>query len=317
LTDSIEVTVSGGDYEHTLGIDGFSANGVRVRYARMPVRQIFEGMLESRRFEACEFSLANYITLRGNGNDWLTAIPSFPYRAFRHGLAVTRRDSGITSLSALENTRIGVEDYSMTAAVWFRGILSEHYGVDLDSIRWVTRAKQRFELPAGARVEKTSDDLEGLLVDGSIDVLLGFNLKDSASPVSARRLRTVVADPEAEEQAYFERTGVYPIMHVVVIRNDVLEKHPGAAEAVSSAYAAAKARAYQRQLGATLVPWGKSYWTRTFERFGGDPLPYGLTSDNRRNVAKLADYLHEQGFLPEVPEVDQLFVRQEQEPPPP
>ena len=308
MSETIEVTVSGGDYEHSLGIDGHTANGVRVRYAPLPVRQIFEGMLESRRFEACEFSLANYITLRGAGADWLTAIPVFPYRAFRHGLAVTRRESPITSLAALADTRIGVEDYSMTAAVWFRGILSEHYGVDPARIAWVTRAKQRFAVPAGARVDKTIDDLEGLLVDGSIDALLGFNLKDGALPAAERRLRTVLDDPEGEEQAYFERTGIYPIMHVVVLRKDVLEKHPGAAKAVSAAYAAAKARAYQRQLGTTLVPWGKSYWARTFARFGGDPLPYGLTRANRSNVAKLAEYLHEQGFIATVPEVDQLFA---------
>src|SRR5687768_8166800 len=114
-------------------------------------------MLEERRFEACEFSLANYITLRCNGHDWLSAVPVFPYRAFRHGLAVTRRESSLTRLEDLEGARIGVEDYSMTAAVWFRGVLRDHHGVDLDSISWVTHAKQRFEVPARARVEKVGD----------------------------------------------------------------------------------------------------------------------------------------------------------------
>ena len=307
MTDTT-VTLCGGDYEHTLGIDGYSAHGVRIRYDALPVRRIFEGMLESRSFEACEFSLANYITLRGNGHDWITAVPVFPYRAFRHGLAVTRRDSALTTLEGLAGARIGVEDYSMTAAVWFRGIAADEYGVDLDSIRWVTRAKQRFELPAAARVEKTTDDLEEMLVRGDIDALLGFNLKDSALPASERRLRTVLADPEAEEQAYFERTGIYPIMHVAVIRNDVLEKHSASARAVAEAYAAAKENAYRRQLGTTLVPWGKSYWAKTFARFGGDPLPYGLTPSNRMVVAKLAEYLHDQGFIPAAPELDSLFV---------
>src|SRR5688500_4305735 len=96
------VTVSGGDYEHTLGIDGYSAHGVRIAYATLPVRQIFEAMLEDRSFEACEFSLANYITLRCNGHDWLSAVPVFPYRAFRHGLAVTRRESPLKRLEDLQ-----------------------------------------------------------------------------------------------------------------------------------------------------------------------------------------------------------------------
>src|SRR4051794_26297079 len=153
------ITVSGGDYEHTLGIDGYGDGDIRLRYETLPVRDIFHGMLEARRFEACEFSLANYLILRGTGQHWLTALPVFPYRAFRHGLAITRRESELTRLNALGGTRIGLDDYSMTAAVWFRGILRDHYGVDPQSIAWVTRAKQRFEIPAHARVEKTADDL--------------------------------------------------------------------------------------------------------------------------------------------------------------
>src|SRR5687767_11579207 len=93
-----ELAIYGGDYEHTLDLGGPTADGIRLRYEPMPVRQIFEGMLQSRAFEICEFSLANYITLRANGQDWLAAVPVFPYRAFRHGLALVRRESPFTSL---------------------------------------------------------------------------------------------------------------------------------------------------------------------------------------------------------------------------
>ena len=302
-----QIVIRGGDYEHTLGIAGDYAN-VRLEYEPMRVQDIFVGMLESRRFEVCEFSLANYLTLRATGQDWLTALPIFPYRAFRHSLAVTRRESDLTSLDQLAGKRIGVEDYSMTAAVWFRGLLEEEYGVDHRSIVWVTRPKQRFAFPPNTRVETAERDLEEMLCDGAIDALLGFSLRDTRLPANQRRLRPVLRDSQAVEQEYYERTSIYPINHCVVVRNDVLEKHRSVVDAVCSAYASAKERAYRRQLGTTLAPWGKAHWTRTFELFGGDPLPYGLTPVNRLVIERLASYLEEQGFVAAVPEIDKLFV---------
>ena len=303
-----ELTIYGGDYEHTLALGGEVA-GTRLRYATTRrVQEIFIGMLETRRFEICEFSLANYITLRAAGERWLTAIPVFPSRVFRHGLAFTRRDSALTRLEDLAGKRIGVPDYSMTAAVWFRGLIEEEHGVDLQSITWVTRVKQRFPFPRGAKIETTETDHEELLTSGKIDALLGMHLADSARAPAERRLRPVLRDPQGEEEAYYRKTGIYPIMHCVVLREDVLQKYPDAAAAVFRAYESAKQQAYERQLGATLVPWGRQYWTEKFELFGGDPLPYGLTPVNRMVVERLATYLKRQGFIPDVPGVDELFA---------
>jgi 4,5-dihydroxyphthalate decarboxylase len=265
-------------------------------------------MLETRRFEVCEFSLANYITLRAAGEHWLSALPVFPFRAFRHSLAVTRRESSLTSLDQLAGARVGVEDYSMTAAVWFRGLLEDEYGVDHRAVTWVTHSQQRFAIPRGARVDYVDADLEELLCSGAIDAMLGFSLKDACLPPRQRRLRPVLTEPQAVEQAYYERTSIYPINHCVVIRRDVLDATPILARTVYDAYAAAKARAYQRQLGSTLMPWGKMHWARTFELFAGDPLPYGLTPVNRLVVGRLAHYLQGQGFIESIPGADSLFV---------
>src|SRR5258708_7289552 len=131
-----EILIRGGDYEHTLDIPGEYRDGIRIGYAPMRVQDIFVAMLKERRFQPCEFSLANYLILHAGTDRWLTAVPVFPFRAFRHSLAVTRRDSTLTSLDQLAGTRIGVEDYSMTAAVWFRGLIEDEYGVDHRSITW-------------------------------------------------------------------------------------------------------------------------------------------------------------------------------------
>jgi 4,5-dihydroxyphthalate decarboxylase len=302
-----EIIVRGGDYEHTLGIPGVYS-GVRLGYETPPIREVFAGMLEQRRYEVCEYSFANYLTLRGAGQDWLTALPVFPYRAFRHSLPVVRRESTLRGLAGLSGMRVGVEDYSMTAAVWFRGLLKDEYGVDHRSITWVTRAQQRFPFPAGARVETATRDLEELLCDGAIDAFLGMSLRDSAQPTSERRLRPLLDDAQAEEAAYFARTGIYPIHHCVVVRSDVLARTPAVVDAVCAAYAAAKESARRRQLGATFMPWGKLRWAETLERFGGDPLPYGLTPVNREVIARLARYLRDQGFIETEPAVDALFA---------
>src|SRR5262245_1885117 len=302
-----EIVIRGGDYEHTLGIPGVYS-GIRLDYETPPIREIFAGMLEHRRYEVCEYSFANYLTLRGAGQDWLVALPIFPYRAFRHSLPVVRRESGLRSLAGLSGTRVGLEDYSMTAAVWFRGLLKDEYGVDHRSITWVTRAQQRFPFPAGARVEKTTQDLEGLLCDGGLDAFLGMSLRDSALPPGERRLRPLLGDPQAEEEAYFARTAIYPIHPCVVVRSDVLAREPAVVDAVFGAYVAAKEAATRRQLGATFVPWGKTHWAKTFARFGGDPLQYGLTPANRLVVGRLAGYLRDQGFIAEEPAPDAIFA---------
>jgi 4,5-dihydroxyphthalate decarboxylase len=302
------VRIHGGDYEHTFTIGGTTTGGARIAYESMHVRDIFVGMLENRSYEICEFSAANYMTLRGRGETWLKAIAVFPYRAFRHSFAITRRDSPIESLAQLAGKRIGVDDYSMTAAVWFRGLLADEHGIDHRDITWTTPRKQRFPFPSDARVETTDADLEGLLCGGQIDVLLGFKLRDQALPAAERRLRPVLRDAQADEAEYYRRTSVYPIMHCVVIRSDVLERHPGIETDVAQAYADAKARAYQRQLGTTLAPWAKAHWTRSFELFGGDPLPYGTTPVNRMVLEKLAGYLRQQGFIESAPPVEEIFL---------
>lgn len=306
--DSCAIVIRGADHEHTLGIAGEYENGIRLGYETMQLQDIFAEMMESRRFEVCEFSLANYIALRAAKQHWLSAIPIFPFRAFRHSLAVTRQDSALTNLQHLAGKRLGVEDYSMTAAVWFRGLLESEYGVDYRSITWVTYAKQRFPLPSDITVEITHSDLEDSLCKGGIDAMLGFSLRDARLPQQQRRLRPVLPDAEAVERAYYQRTSIYPINHCVVIRSDVLDENPALADVVYGAYAAAKERAYRRQLGTTMVPWGKVHWARSFELFGGDPLPYGLTPINRLVINRLMRDLHQQGFIKSVPDVDALFV---------
>lgn len=291
------VVIRGGAHAHTQALAG-TYHGIELAYETRKVQDIFSAMLERREFEACEFSLANYLVLRAGGADWLTAIPVFPHRAFRHALAVTRIDSPLAGLAQLTGKHVGVEDYSMTAAVWVRGLLEDDYGADLGAITWVTYKKQRLALPPRANVEFVDADLETLVTGGAIDAMLGFSTRDAAQPEAARRLRTVEPDPAAAERAYYAKTGIHPINHCIVIRSDVLAAQPQIAQAVASAYVDAKARAYRANPAAMTLPSGVH----------GDPLPYGWTPLNRRVTLTLARYLERQGFIAAGGDIDSFFL---------
>src|SRR6476646_11165850 len=130
------VKLYGGDYEHTLDLAGVR-EGIVIEYAVRPLLEIFEGMLNDRAYEACEFSLSNYIMLQDRGATWIHAVPVFPYRAFRHSTLYVRKDSPLQEPADLHGKRVGVPDFSMTAAVWTRGILADQYGVQWRDLRWV------------------------------------------------------------------------------------------------------------------------------------------------------------------------------------
>ena len=305
MPETVEVT--GGDYEHTLDLAGIRG-GIDIRYTTAPLREVFVRMLNGRSYEACEFSLANYLMLRDRGADWLHAIPVFPYRAFRHSTLYVRKDSPLRGPADLRGKRVGVPDFSMTAAVWTRGILADQYGVQWQDLRWVVSGKQRFAALPGVTLETANGDLEAMLLAGRIDALLTPQTADERKPADERELRSLIADAQAEEEAYLRAFGIYPINHVVVIRSDVLGRLPGLPQILVEAYEQAKARAYARRLGATLVPWGGRHWDRTFELFGGDPLSYGLNGINRKVVGTLARFLHEQKLIEREPELDRLFI---------
>jgi 4,5-dihydroxyphthalate decarboxylase len=305
VPETVEVT--GGDYEHTLGLAGLR-DGIDIRYRTAPMRDVFLRMLTERCYQACEFSLSNYLMLKDRGADWLHAIPVFPYRAFRHSTLYVRKDGPLREPADLRGKRVGVPDFSMTAAVWTRGILADQYGVRWQDLHWVVSGKQRFATLPGVMLESVNGDLESLLVEGKIDALLTPQTADARKPASERQLRSLIADAQTAEEAYLQTFGIYPINHVVVIRSDVLQRLPGLPRALFEAYEQAKTRAYTRQLGTTLMPWGARYWKQAFDRFGGDPLPYGLGDINRKVVGTLARFLHEQKLIERKPDLQTLFL---------
>lgn len=302
------IELYGGDHEHTLSLPG-AGHGLDIRYHVLPIMEMFGRMITERAYEACEFSLANYILLKDRGADWLHAIPVFPNRSFRHNTLFVRGDSDFSAPAQLRGRRIGVQDYSMTAAVWVRGFLLEQYGVHWRELAWFCDpAHKRFPAPEGASVTAVPGDLEDMLIAGELDAMISFGPRDERLPRAQRKLRRLIADFEDVEKAYYTSSGIYPINHCVVVRQDLLARMPDVPKRLFDAYSASKARAYERRLGATMIPWGKHYWSDVLEFFGRDPLPYGLTEQNRKVVSKLIEYLRQQKFITQAWTPDSLFV---------
>lgn len=273
-------------------------DGLNLHYNAVGPGQAFEAVLNNTPFQVNEFSLANYTLMRDRGIDWMTAIPVFLNRAFRHGSLYVRCDSDLTHPSHLRGKTIGAREYTQTAGVWWRGTMIDEYDLHWTDVHWVAGSKQRFAPPDEAAVKTVEGDLERMVIDGEIDAFLAPSTQDGKKPESERKLRPLLPDTEAAERDYFARTGIYPLNHAVVIHETTLAKYPEAPKAMFDAYCASKKRFYAE--GGNLNPWG--------DGVDDDPIPFGLTDKNREIVNTLFRYLNEQKFISKLPDIDPLFV---------
>ena len=274
-------------------------NGLDLRYTAVGPGDSFRPVLENQHFEVNEFSLANYTLMKDRGIAPMMAIPVFLNRAFRHGSLFVRNDSDLTHPSHLKGKTVGAREYTQTAGVWWRGLMIDEYDLHWSDLNWVSEKKQRFLPPKEAGVQALDEDLEKLVIDGKIDAFLAPSTRDGKKPREEQKLRRLFLDTEAEEKNYFDRTGIYPLNHTVVIHQDILAAHPNCPKPMFDAYCSSKKQFYAE--GGGLNPWGD-------EETGHDFIKFGLTAKNREIVGTLFRYLHEQKFINNVPEINGLFV---------
>ena len=274
-------------------------NGLDLRYTAVGPGDSFRPVLENQHFEVNEFSLANYTLMKDRGIAPMMAIPVFLNRAFRHGSLFVRNDSDLTHPSHLKDKTVGAREYTQTAGVWWRGLMIDEYDLHWSDLNWVSEKKQRFLPPKEAGVQALDEDLEKLVIDGKIDAFLAPSTRDGKKPREEQKLRRLFLDTEAEEKNYFDRTGIYPLNHTVVIHKDILAAHPNCPKPMFDAYCSSKKQFYAE--GGGLNPWGD-------EETGHDFIKFGLTAKNREIVGTLFRYLHEQKFINNVPEINGLFV---------
>lgn len=302
-------------------VDGsVQPRGIRLRFLPQEVEETFWRMTRHQEYDAAEMSLSSYLIARDRGYPRITAIPVFMSRAFRHSSVYIHAGSNIRSPEDLVGRRIGVPEYQLTACVWMRGILSDEYGVDPHQVEWFVGGE---ETPG--RVEKLPISLPGdihlhpvgpaqtlnqMLVEGEIDALIAPRAP-SAFMEGDPRVARLFPDYVQAERDYFKRTGIFPIMHVVAIRDDVLEKYPWVAMNLYEAFEKAKQLALQAMTQTAalrvMLPWLHAELARTQELMGHDFWPYGL-EPNRKTLETIIRYAHEQGLTSRCMAPEDLFA---------
>jgi 4,5-dihydroxyphthalate decarboxylase len=297
------------DYDRTLALaDGrVTVKGADLNYLVLPVEETFFRMTRYAEFDAAEMSLSSYVmTLERDGP--FVAIPVFPSRAFRHNSIYINSSSGIEHPEDLRGRVVGVPEYQVTAAVWIRGILAEQHGVPVESVRYRTgglhspgRTEKLGISPPGVDIEPIAPDqtLAQMLVTGQIDALYTPRVPQ---PFTDRHpsVRRLWADPRAAETAYFRCTGIFPIMHAVVLRRDVYEKNRWLAGSLFEAFSAAKqvvtSRLEETAALVDLLPWSYAEARLTRDIMGEDFWPYGL-GPNEHVLRTFLRYSQQQGLI--------------------
>ncbi len=298
--------------------------GFDLNYLTLPVPDAFGRMVRHREFDASELSLASYMALVAAGDRRFVGLPIFPARYFRHRQLYVRRGAGIERPEDLRGRRVGVPDYHQTAALWARGFLLHDYGVAPESFTWVRGGLDRpgsFEQlglppPAGVELEDAPPgrSIGELLASGDLDAVIAPRAPAVFGPGST--VCRLFPDYAEVERDYFRRTGLFPIMHLVVLSRERYEATPSLAVALLEAFIEAKrhGHALLRRAGALADPWWSTRLEELERAFGGDPFPYGL-EPNRHVLEAAAGYAAEQGLLERRIEISELFAAETREHP--
>jgi 4,5-dihydroxyphthalate decarboxylase len=315
MSKKLSLTFACGDYEIVRPlIEGrVHADGIDlVILTKMDSATRHWRFLRNGEFDVAEVSASSYLAARDN--NWpFRAIPVFLHRRFRHGFMFINTGKGIKKPGDLIGRKVGVKTLMTTAVLWMRGQLEHEYGVPLKSIEWFAELNDDVDvkLPADLKITRLPDNksVETMLAEGELDAVLHSDLIKPFLAKDARVAR-LFPDHQKEEMAYFERTGIFPIMHVLGLRQALVEQHPWVAVNLFKAFNESKAIAMERMQNPRIVPlaWYRNAWEEQEKILGPDPWEYGLTDSNRKNLETLVGYSHEQGLIKKKAALEQLFL---------
>jgi 4,5-dihydroxyphthalate decarboxylase len=295
LTASITLRTAFANYPHVQAIKDGSVMSERVRFdfEDVPViTRAFRRMVRTLDFDLCEIALTTLAQAHAFDKP-ITGLPIVIMRGFHHGALICPAASGITGPADLRGKRIGVRAWSQTTGVWVRGILLDQYGVDHRDITWVTEEDahvQEYRDPPNVRRISPGQNLQAMLLGGEIDAGIALAAIDPAV------VRSVITDPMAAAAAWYARTGVYPVNHLLCLKTALVQADPWLPAELMRLFVAAKTAATAPSAEARYRP-----------VVGADPLPYGLEA-NRSSIELCFRYAAEQGLLPRPCPVDEVFA---------
>jgi 4,5-dihydroxyphthalate decarboxylase len=281
--------------------------GIDLNILALPVEETFYRQARYREFDVSEMSLSSFLLTLDADEPPFVALPVFPSRMFRHQSIYVNRDNGISAPADLIGRRVGVPEYQLTAVVWQRGILAEHYGVPVESVRYFTGGMEQpgrlekisLNLPPEISVTPVGpgQTLSALLAAGDLDAV--YAAGEPAGFGTLPQIARLFEDFPAAEADYYRKTGIFPIMHVVVVRRSLHEEHPWVARSLTKAFGAALEVAYadlaQRNALKVMLPWLARHLDDTISVLGLRYWDYGLEA-NRQVLETFSRYSYEQGL---------------------
>jgi 4,5-dihydroxyphthalate decarboxylase len=266
----------------------------------------FRRMVRELEFDVCELAFTTYLCAKAYGKRF-TALPIFLVRGFHHGAIVYNTKIGIREPKDLEGRKVGVNrGYTVTTGVWARGILADEYGVDLERVTWVLSGDEHvaeYRPPANVVPVEPGKELAEMVATGQLAAAIGVEVDHpDVAPLI----------PDATEAGFeaLRRRSHYPINHLVVVRDELLDAKPDVANGVFNAFAHAKNLYVERlRHGQIEAPTPTDLmYRRVLEITGEDPLPYGVPA-NRATIEQLVDHAVRQKILDRRPTVDTLFAK--------
>jgi 4,5-dihydroxyphthalate decarboxylase len=295
-------------------------DGIDLNFLDLPVEETFFRMLRNREFDVAELSLSSYTVSLFREPRPFVAIPVYPSRMFRHSCIFISTMSGIREPKDLAGKRIGTPEYQMTAPVWIRGILQDEYGVRPESCEYFTggqeqpgrEEKLKLDLPANIRVRHIGPDktLSKMLAAGEIDALHSPRMP-STLHTQPDRIKRLFESYVEIERAYFRKTRIFPIMHVIAIKREVYEQNPWVAMSLYKAFAQSQKIAYEELYETaalrTMLPWMIAEIDEVRREMGHDWWPYGFAR-NRPGLETFLRYHHDQGLSKRQLQPEELFA---------
>ena len=318
---SLPITLACGDYDRTRAIkDGrVAVEGCAVTYLAMEPEEAFYRAFRHREFDVTELSFSSYLRTVDSGDAAYVGIPAFVSRLFRHSAIYIRTDRGINEPADLKGKLIGLPEYQITAVVWLRGIMQDEYGVRPTDIRWRQGGieepgrKERTPLKPipGIELKPVGPDktLSGMLEAGELDALYSARAP-SCYVRGAPNVARLFPDFRAVEKAYYRKTGIFPPMHLIGVKRELVERHPWLAASLYKAFFEAKKIALRevKEINALPVtlPWLVAEAQETVALMGEDFWRYGAR-ENALEIETLTRYAFEQGLIGRRLTMEDLF----------
>jgi 4,5-dihydroxyphthalate decarboxylase len=316
VASKLSLSLTCGDYEITrpLAEGLIQPDGIELTVLTDPAsRDRHWRLARNAECDLGEFNACAYFMARERAHPYI-ALPIYPHRRFRHGFVFINTGKGVTKASDLRGRRIGCYGgFQPAACVWLRGLLEEFFGLPHRDAIWVLPPVPEipFTPPPGLRIEvlPAGKSLDEMLAEGEIDAMLAPSFP-APFLKGDKRVARLFPDFKAREIDYYRQTGIFPIMHLLIIRQTIVERHPWVPANLAYAFNRAKQIAYERLRNPRVLPqaWAVSAADEQAAILGRDPWAYGLNAANRKNLEAAMRYTHAQGLTDRLATVDEVFV---------